>query len=235
MRTSKIFAILLSIIVIVGLSISCTTQKSKQQSQIYDRAQITTSADSALELLISGNNRFVSESVLEDNLSKNKRSELKVNGQKPFAVIVTCSDSRVAPELLFDQGLGDLFVIRVAGNVLDSVGLGSVEYAVEHLGTPLIIVLGHENCGAVTAAVKGGEIPGSIPSICKRIDPSIKKVKQTGATDNITDKVIDQNVLENVSILEKDQIIEEFIKDSKVKVIGAKYHLETGAVTYFKE
>lgn len=224
--------ILVSIAFTIG-AISCSVDKSKKQHQIYDRTQIVTQADSALNLLKAGNNRFVSDSAFDDNIGKTKRELLKSKGQNPFAVIVTCSDSRVAPELLFDQGLGDLFVIRVAGNVLDSVGIGSIQYAVEHLHVPLVVILGHESCGAVSAAVKGGELPGSLPAIGKRIEPSIVIVKGTGAKDDITDKVIDQNVHENVLILEKDKLIEELIKTSKVKVIGAKYHLETGLVTYF--
>lgn len=233
MKTLKSSTILMSLIVTIGISFSCTSNKSKEQNRVYERNEVVSVADSALQLLAYGNKRFVSDSVMVDDLSKAKRTTLKEKGQKPVAVIVTCSDSRVSPELLFDQGLGDLFVIRVAGNVLDSVGLGSVEYAVEHLGVPLVIVLGHESCGAVIASVKGGELPGSLPAIAKRIAPSIMKVKQTGTSDNITEKVIDQNVMENVSILEKDIIIDELIKKSKVKVIGAKYHLETGVVTYF--
>lgn len=226
--------ILVSIAFTIG-TISCSVDQSNKPHQIYDRTQIITQADSALNLLVTGNRRFVSDSAVDDNIGKTKRELLKSKGQKPFAVIVTCSDSRVAPELLFDQGLGDLFVIRVAGNVLDSVGIGSIQYAVEHLHVPLVVVLGHESCGAVAAAVQGGELPGSLPAIGKRIEPSIEIVKATGTKDDITDKVIDQNVLENVSILEKDKLIEELIKTSKVKVIGAKYHLDSGLVTYFKE
>lgn len=234
MKLLKLTGTCISLFLIIGI-ISCSTEQSKKQSPIYDRTQVVSTADSALQLLIDGNDRFVSDSVLVDNISKSKRFTLKDKGQKPFAVIVTCSDSRVAPELLFDQGLGDLFVIRIAGNVLDSVGLGSVQYAVEHLHVPLVVILGHENCGAVTAAVQGGELPGALPAIGKRIMPSIEKVKGTGTKDDITDKVIDQNVLENVAILEKDRMVEELIKASKVKVVGAKYHLESGLVTYFKE
>ena len=115
---------------------------------------------------------------MEVDLSSKKRETL-VAGQSPFAVIVSCSDSRVPPELIFNQGLGDLFVVRVAGNVIDKIELGSVEYAVEHLKAPLIVVMGHENCGAVEAAVEasGKKQHGNIGAIINKIEPSVKKVK----------------------------------------------------------
>ncbi|MEK7804022.1 MAG: carbonic anhydrase, partial [Deltaproteobacteria bacterium] len=108
------------------------------------------SADEALKKLIDGNNRFVQSAQAQKDIGNNRRTEL-TKGQHPFAVILSCSDSRVPPEHIFDQGLGDIFVVRVAGNVADSIELGSVEYAAEHLGVPLILVLGHQSCGAVKA------------------------------------------------------------------------------------
>ena len=117
------------------------------------------SADDALAQLVEGNRRFVSGEVARPHQSAARRAEL-AKGQAPVAIVLTCSDSRVAPELYFDQGLGDLFVIRNAGNVLDDHVLGSIEYAVEHLHVPLLIVIGHEKCGAVSAAVGGGERRG---------------------------------------------------------------------------
>ena len=147
--------------------------KQVMVAPVYKRTEIISSSDTAKQLLIEGNARFISGKTLSKDLSSTRRIDLMKNGQHPFAVIVSCSDSRVPPELLLDQALGDLFVIRVAGNVITPVELGSVEYAVEHLKAPLVVVLGHEGCGAVTAAVQGGEIPGSISAITDKIKPAV--------------------------------------------------------------
>ncbi|MFA6401961.1 MAG: carbonic anhydrase [Salinivirgaceae bacterium] len=221
-------------------AISCNQPKKESQnedkvSKVYARDNNVESADEALQLLKEGNKRFVIDQPLPDDISTNKKKDLKDKGQKPFAVIVTCSDSRVPPELIFDQGLGDLFVIRVAGNVIDSIEMGSIQYAVEHLESPLVVVLGHENCGAVKATIAGGEIPGSIPSISCRILPSVLKAKSVSDNeDNLADRVTDANVEAAVEILEKDPLLEHLIESGKIKVIGAKYLLETGTVTYFQ-
>ena len=117
--------------------------------------------EQALQKLMEGNARYASGNTSHPDQSMERRYEL-VAGQHPFAVIVGCSDSRIAPELIFDQGLGDIFVIRAAGQVLDDVAIGSIEYAVEHLGVPLVVVLGHDSCGAVTATLEGGEVAGHL-------------------------------------------------------------------------
>lgn len=132
--------------------------------------------DEALKRLVQGNARFVS-----DHLTHASPEQIAVargavsKSQAPFAVIVGCSDSRVGPEIVFDQGLGDLFVVRTAGEVVDSAALGSIEYAVEHLGSPLILVLGHQRCGAVAAAVAGAKAPGHIAAVLNAIEPAAKK------------------------------------------------------------
>ncbi|HEY7392870.1 MAG TPA: carbonic anhydrase [Bryobacteraceae bacterium] len=129
-------------------------------------------ADTALTRLLDGNQRYARHKERHPDQSAARQKEL-AGGQHPFAVILGCADSRVPPELLFDQGLGDLFVIRVAGNIVDDAVLGSIEYAVEHLGTKLILVLGHENCGAVSAAVEGGEAAGHLRAVGTAIQPSV--------------------------------------------------------------
>ena len=134
----------------------------------------------ALDLLKEGNNRFVSGAMTPKDDYAELREKLSA-GQQPFAVVLCCSDSRVAPEIIFDQKLGDLFVIRIAGNVVDKHVLGSIEYAVEHLGTPLVIVMGHSCCGAVTATRLGEALPDNIMAIARRIKPSIN------TTDGIDD------------------------------------------------
>ena len=113
------------------------------------------------------------------NQGVERRKEL-VEGQHPFAIILCCSDSRVPPEVIFDQGLGDLFIVRTAGNVFDNIALGSIEYAVEHLEVPLLVVLGHGQCGAVTATVEGGHAPGHISNVVEAIQPAVVKAYDLG-------------------------------------------------------
>ena len=143
------------------------------------------SADAALAKLIAGNRRYVQHRQQYPDQSLPHRKEL-VSGQHPFAVILGCADSRVPPELLFDQGLGDLFVIRVAGNLVDDVVLGSIEYAVEHLGTKLIMVLGHEKCGAVSAAVEGGTVRDILVRWWPRFSPRSKRPVRSRGTRSTT-------------------------------------------------
>jgi carbonic anhydrase len=188
-------------------------------------------ADEALKTLLAGNKRYVSGKTKGPNRSAARRTEL-ANAQHPIAVVVSCSDSRVPPELLFDQGFGDLFVVRTAGNIVDSIALGSIEYAVEHLGTKLIVVLGHERCGAVTAAFQGGEAPGNIKSVVDAIKPAVEKGK---ARHTGHGEVLDTCILANVKqVAEKIRttkpILSEKVEDGMLKVMGAYYDLDTGAV-----
>ncbi len=125
-------------------------------------------ADGALKLLKDGNDRFAQDKLAPRNLGAERRAVL-AKGQKPFAVVLACADSRVPPELIFDQGLGDLFVLRVAGNLTDPLILGSIEYAVEHLHSPLVVVLGHEKCGAVDAALTKKAFPGNLGTLVKDV------------------------------------------------------------------
>ncbi len=192
------------------------------------------SGTAAFNNLVEGNRRFVTGNLYPKNLGRDKREDLLVNGQHPFAVIITCSDSRVPPELVFDQALGDLFVVRVAGNVLDSVSLGSVEYAVDHLHTPLVVVLGHENCGAVQATVEGGEPPGSIGSITTLIRPAVDKVRAMGIDGReLCEKAADENVRATLEVLRKSPVVKHLVDEGRLTVLGAKYHLGSGEVVFF--
>jgi len=141
--------------------------------------------DQALERLLQGNQRYVAGKATHPDQTAERRLGL-ASGQAPFAIILTCADSRVAPELFFDQGLGDLFVIRNAGNILDDHVIGSMEYAVEHLHAGLIVVVGHGQCGAVSAAVAGGEVPGHIRSVTEAIAPALEDDKTCLGTKWIT-------------------------------------------------
>ena len=180
--------------------------------------------------LIEGNERFVEGKSIERTINKEELEELATKGQKPFALIVCCSDSRVPPELLFDQGFGDIFVVRTAGNVVDEVGLGSIEYGAEHLNIPLIVVLGHENCGAVKATIDGGPAHGAIKSITDRIYVSYNKLK---ASKNIYAECEDENIKNTISEIRNNPLIAHLISAGKTEVIGAKYGIHSGEVSYF--
>lgn len=203
---------------------------------VYKRTDIISSPDVAKQLLIEGNRRFTSGKPLSKDLSSTRREDLMSNGQHPFAVIVSCSDSRVPPELLFDQALGDLFVVRVAGNVVTAVELGSIEYAVDHLKTPLVVVLGHEECGAVTAAVNGGVTHGSIGAIINIIKPSVDSAKAMGLTGNdLIEMSTELNIKRALSDISKSPIIKKGIGVNEVKIISFKYDLDEGVLKFIDE
>lgn len=192
-------------------------------------------AEQAENAIKEGNKRFVSGNLANKDLSLDVRKDLEKNGQHPFATILTCSDSRVPPELIFDQGLGDLFVIRDAGNVDDAVETGSVEYAVEHVKTPLVVVLAHEKCGAVQATVEGGEATPNIQVIIDKIKPSLNKVKEAkkdASKEEIAAEVESENAKETVRELLESPAIKHLVDSGKLKVVAAKYHLESGEVEF---
>ncbi len=191
-------------------------------------------ADQSMKKLMEGNDRFVSGKVCHPNQSAERRAEV-VSAQHPhpFAVVVSCSDSRVPPEILFDQGIGDIFVIRTAGEVMDNATLGTIEYAVEHLNIPLIVVLGHDNCGAVKAAVTG-EAPGHINYLVEAIKPAVNKAK--GMKGDLLNNAIDINTHDVVAQLEATKpILSEAVKEGKLKIVGARYHLDSGAVEILRD
>jgi len=187
------------------------------------------SADDALSRLMAGNERYVRSKQQHPDESSTRRKELET-GQHPFAVILGCADSRVSPELLFDQGLGDLFVIRVAGNIVDDAVLGSIEYAVEHLGTKLIVVLGHEKCGAVSAAVEGGEALGHLKALVAAIQPSVAATAGSPG-DKIHNCVIANARRVAQQIRESQPMLKEYVDRKSLKVVAADYALDSGKVT----
>ena len=203
-----------------------------------------TSAIEALERLRAGNLRFASD-VLQycsTPTSHTRRSEL-VAGQEPFAIILGCSDSRVPAEIIFDQGLGDLFVIRVAGNIVGPSQVGSVEFAAEHFGTRLVVVLGHSRCGAVSATINELQLsmecrsPG-LCSIVDRIRPSVEALLESKHQQN-PDTLLQQAVRSNVSasvdhLRQGSHILKELIQSNKLIVVGAEYSVETGVVDFFE-
>ncbi len=186
-------------------------------------------ADAALKMLLAGNERFVAGDMLYPNQNPARRIATE-NGQKPFAVIITCSDSRVPPELIFDRGIGDIFVVRAAGNLIDDYGMGSVEYAVEHLGAKLVMVLGHSKCGAIKAALDSPDAPGKIGKITKDLQPAVKYGRELPGDP--LENAINANVLMIVKQLKESKpIMTEMIKEKGVKVVGGVYDIKTGKVS----
>ena len=197
------------------------------------------SAREALERLRLGNERFVSEERSLEALSARRR-ELAAD-QRPFAIILGCSDSRVPAELVFDQGLGDLFVIRVAGNIVAPSQVGSVEFAADRFGTTLVVVLGHSRCGAILATIdelrnRGNHSP-NIQSIVTRIRPAIESVVQAneGADeDRLLEEAVRANVRASADHLRHDsELLQQLIRTGGLLVVGAEYSLETGVVDFF--
>lgn len=189
--------------------------------------------EQALALLKEGNARYAAAQSQPINESVGRRAEV-ATGQSPFATIVSCVDSRVPPELVFDRGLGDLFVVRSAGQVLDKAIVGSVEYGMDHLHVPLIVVVGHSACGAVTAAVEaaesGGHAPGDIAYLVEEITPAVEAVKGQGG-DTVSLAIAEQarSVAKELS---ENTIIAKAIADGTVKVVSAVYDLASGKVDF---
>lgn len=193
------------------------------------------SPDQALALLKKGNDDFVADRVPVLHIDRKRRLEI-AESQHPFAVLVGCSDSRVPPELLFACGLGDLFIVRVAGNTVDMVGLGSIEYAVEHLGVPLVVVLGHERCGAVAAAVAavkdGADYDSAIEAMVAPILPSV--LHSTSLEGDLLDNSVRENVKRVVERLRiSTDVITSKLEAGKLKIVGARYDLDEGKVDFF--
>lgn len=189
--------------------------------------------ESALAELKSGNLHHVAHRYTHPHETVERQREL-VAGQHPHAEILSCADSRVPPEMIFDQGLGDLFVVRVAGNVASDIEIASLEYGAEHLHVPVLVVLGHEHCGAVTAAVEGGSAAGHIPTLIKMLAPAVEKSR------GLPGDLVENSVRTNVEIVVKqlrtsEPVLQELIHEKKLKIVGAVYSLETGAVTWLPD
>ncbi|SRR6266446_4217136 len=187
------------------------------------------SPDAGLAKLMAGNARFAKGSVSHPNQGGSRRAEV-AKGQKPFAIVVGCSDSRTSPEIVFDQGLGDVFVTRLAGGIVDDAALGSIEYGADHLGASLIVVLGHERCGAVDAAMQGGKLPGKIGAVVKPILPAVAAVKRSGHPT--LDAAIDENARRIAAgLTDRSRILSDRVKTGTLKIVAARYDLDTGRVT----
>ncbi len=185
------------------------------------------SADGALQRLKTGNERFAASKVSAGKPVAARRRET-AQEQHPFAVIVGCSDSRTAPEIVFDQNIGDLFVVRTAGNLVDDYALGSIEYAVEHLGSRLIVVLGHERCGAVTAALGGSSAPGHVNALVRDLQPAVRASK--GKPGDALANAIHENDTEMARKIHQKAQLGDLA--SQVKIVEGYYNLDTGKVEW---
>ncbi|MEA5604819.1 carbonic anhydrase [Nostoc sp. UHCC 0252] len=184
--------------------------------------------DAALQKLMEGNQRFVDHHLEHPDQSALRLQEV-AQAQHPFATILSCADSRVPAEILFDQGIGDIFDIRIAGNIATHEAIGSIEYAVVLLGSPLLMVMGHERCGAVTAAVKKESLPGDISTFVQAIKPALKKVKDQPG-DAVENGVV-ANVQYQIERLHKSKLLTEQVRSGKLKIVGGRYDLDTGKVS----
>lgn len=188
------------------------------------------SADAVWADLMAGNGRFVTGKPRPYELVPLRRK--LASGQSPNVIILSCSDSRTSPEVIFDQSLGDLFVVRTAGNIADPVALGSIEYAVDHIRSPLLVVLGHTKCGAVTAACSGEKMPSpNLDAIVQKINPAVAQAKTYAKPSDLIESAIKDNVHQSAKdVLANSEIVREAVKSGKLKVVEAEYQLDTGEV-----
>jgi carbonic anhydrase len=218
-------------LLLVAASLLSVTAAGAKEAKAPPKPQNVLSPDASLERLEKGNNRYVEGLSLRHDF-KHEREAL-VGGQNPFAAVLSCADSRIAPEYAFDSGRGDLFVCRVAGNFASNEVIASMEYAVAVLGVPLILVLGHESCGAVEAAIKSLKddkaLPGHMPSLVAGIAPSVQAVSPQGG--DTLGKAIRRNVIDNVGKLgSATPILSAAVDQRKLRVVGGVYGLKDGRV-----
>ena len=226
MKRITITLLIMSMMTLVGCSGLVTgsgnVAKDEAKSEATLESMEIKTANDALERLKKGNEQYVKDAKETIDVSKERRAELE-NGQNPFAVILSCSDSRVVTSHIFNTGLGDIFDIKLAGNVVDDLAIGSIEYGVEHLGVPLLVVMGHESCGAVTAAYEsiheGTEVEGNIGSIVERIAPAVE------ASESI-EEASHKNVEDVIAQLAEDEIIKHLVEIGKLEIVGAYYDLD---------
>lgn len=215
--------------VFTALAMSIWLFAGCQQHPVHDESMLT-----PLQRLVAGNERFASFHPLHPDQTRQKLHDLE-KGQHPFAAIVSCSDSRVPPELVFDQGLGDLFVIRTAGNVIGDFELGSIEYAVEHLGVQLVVVMGHEECGAIKAFLESDEheVEGHICHIVEAIREETEEQTILATVGKKTDPAVRANIRHGVTqIARSAPILAEKINNNKLRVVGAIYSIDDGKVEF---
>lgn len=224
-----LFCIVLSL-GFLGVGLAQQTAAPAKASHAH-AAATSASPDAVWADLMAGNQRFVAGKPRAHALLPLRKK--LASGQNPNVIILSCSDSRVSPELVFDQSLGDLFVVRTAGNVADPVALGSIEYAVDHIHSPVLVVLGHQKCGAVSAACSGGKMPSeNLEAIMNKIGPAVTQAKTYAKGDDLLDAAIKENIEQSAKDLQANsEIIRNAVQSGKLKIFEAEYSLDTGAVT----
>ena len=216
----------------IALGIASALSAADEHPGPRSDALATVSADQALSKLMIGNRRYVTNHMQHPHQTRAARQAL-TKAQHPFATVLSCADSRVPPEIIFDEGLGDLFVVRVAGNITDDAILGSLEYSAEHLHVPLIVVLGHTRCGAVTAAVQGVTEHNHVDSLMKAIHPAVVQAAREPG-DKLANAIRDNVMLVVRQLQTSHPVLAEMQAKGKLKVVGAIYDLETGRVDLLK-
>lgn len=181
-----------------------------------------------IKRLREGNHRFVNDNLNGGNNQSERREHL-TSGQSPYAIVLSCADSRVVPEMLFDTGLGEVFVIRVAGNIANASSIASIEYAVAHLKTNTIVVLGHESCGAVKAAMAGGDLGNNLNHLVSYINPSVEKGLEEKETIHLNAQLNAQRLIDD------SQIIADAVNSKQVQILPAYYNLSNGAVDFLNK
>ncbi len=231
----KNLKVIIFICILPGLTISCgQIHNELQPSKVNEtdvstkRLAVNTYADAIIELK-NGNKRFLENKLINTNYKE--EIEQTKGGQRPHSVLLSCMDSRVPTEIIFDQGIGNIFTIRVAGNMEDENVLGSMEYAVEHAGAKAIVVMGHSHCGAVTGAVKGLKL-GHLTQLLNQIKPAM--TTNSGNADFIDETAINNVKMNMKYIFERSQIIAEMVHENKISIVGAFYDIETGVVTFLE-
>lgn len=225
--------LLLSLLFIGSFSISLEAEKITQGKRNKQHRETTLTAEAALAKLMRGNQRFAAHRMQHPHETLQRLLALAKEGQHPFAIVLSCADSRVPPEIIFDEGLGDLFVIRVAGNIVDDAVIGSIEYAAEHLGVKLLMVLGHEKCGAVQAAIEDSH-EAHIANLAQAIRPALTRVQREGSSvskEKYAGQVARANVHHVVSQLKTSQpVLATLYNKRRLKIVGGYYQLSTGHV-----
>ena len=201
-----------------------------------DEANVTT--EEAVELLRAGNARYVSGDTDGPNRSLKRRKDTSANGQRPFVAILSCADSRVPVEILFDRGIGDIFSVRNAGNISGINELGSIEYAADHLGVPLIVILGHSQCGAVKSVVDGVKPEGSLIAVAEAIMPALERTdrfRDSYEGVSFVDLVAKENVMvQTERMIESSKILKRAVRKRTCEIRGAFYDIEHGSVTWME-
>ena len=230
--------LLLSCLILALAKLPCFAQQTGGATRHGSSPHGQPAHSSAEEIwaeLMQGNQRFVSGKPKHGDLVTLRDS--LASSQHPKAIVLACSDSRVAPELIFDQNLGDLFVVRSAGNIADAIGLGSIEYAAERLGSTVLVVIGHTKCGAVTAACSGDKMPtANLQAIVDKIDPAVQKSKGSLSGDALIEAAIKENVHQSAKdLLAGSPVLRRFAEEGKLTVFEAEYQLDTGRVIQLGE